>query len=399
MSDQLAASFFFFRSDPTRNNGEQLIPTLVSHLVCTFEGIVPFVEERICKDRALFTKRYQSQIQQLLVEPLLALQSSGSPVTVPRLIVIDGLDECEDAEVQCELLRVIARAMPQIPFPLRFFVTSRPEAHIMRVFSHDRDLQAVPIYRFNLSDDPDADMDIRKFLDEEFAEIRRVHHVGLQLSHNWPNQTAVTSLVERSSGHFVYASTAIRYIRCPEHRPDERLQVILGLRQLQEVGDRPYDQLDALYALIFRGVKNYSRLQKICLVLGILYFQSITLGLFSCDITIEELLEMQAGDLVLLLDPILSLVAIDGNHVRILHKSLMDYLLDLRGEHLPFDLSLVHEVAAINILKQRILKHVYSALFFFYLHTLHPHSPSSSKLRRISIFLLFIANMRISVIP
>jgi len=47
---------------------------------------------------------------------------------------------------------------------------------------------------------------------------------------------------------------------------------------------------------------------------------------------------MIAGDLVLLIDPVLSLNTInEQGTVQIFHKSLFDYLLDLRcGGHLPF---------------------------------------------------------------
>ena len=363
----LAASFFFFRSDASRNNGDHLIPTLVSHLVRTFEGMAPCVEDKIRKNGDLFTKRYQTQIRKLLIEPLIALESKGAPITHPRLIVIDGLDECKYPEVQCELLRVIARAIPQIPYPLRFFITSRPEAHIRPVFDHDRDLQAIALQRYNLSNDPDADMDIRKFLEKEFVEIRRVHSVGEHLADVWPNQKAITSLVEQSSGHFIYPSTVIRYIGSPKHRPDDRLEVVLRLQPPRE-GDRPYDRLDALYSLIFAGVEDLDQLKKICLVLGILYFQSKKIsffGMIPVYPSIEELLDMKPGDLVLLLDPICSLVDIDGDKVRILHKSLFDYLLDsTRSGHLPFDLARVHELAANYILKHRIMEDVCSAFLF-----------------------------------
>jgi hypothetical protein len=73
---------------------------------------------------------------------------------------------------------------------------------------------------------------------------------------------------------------------------------------------------------------------------------------------------MKVGDLDLLLDPILSLIALDDDEVRILHKSLFDYLLDsTRSGHLPFDLARVHEVTAVYILTQIILQGVYSACF------------------------------------
>ena len=147
---QLAASFFFFGTDDSRNNGALLIPTLVSDLINSFEGIAPFVEARIHKNPALFKKIYRVQIQELLLEPLLALKSHGGPASHPRLVIIDGLNECRNPDIQCELLRAIGRAIPQIPYPLRFLVTSRPEAHIINVFDHDRDIQAITALQFNL---------------------------------------------------------------------------------------------------------------------------------------------------------------------------------------------------------------------------------------------------------
>lgn len=373
--EHLAASFFFFRSDATRNNGDHLIPTLVSHLVDSFEGLSSFVEDKIRKHRAIFTKNYQIQIQELLVEPLLSLKSKGTPHTHPRLIVIDGLDECENPDVQCELLRVIALAITHIPYPLRFFITSRPEAHIMRVFHHDTDLQAIPLRKYNLSDDPDADRDIRKFLKKEFRKIRKVHSLGQHLPNAWPHPKVITSLVDRSSGHFIYASTVIRYIGSPKHRPDDRLEVILRLRPPRD-GDKPYAQLDALYTFIFHCVEDHGQLEKICLVLGMLYFQSNRTGWFSMTAAspsaIEGYLGMKAGDLGLLLDPILSLVAINSDQLRILQKSLFDYLLDYkRRGHLPINFAQVHEVAATYLLRQWNSNRKWGTFSFIDQHLLH----------------------------
>jgi hypothetical protein len=87
---------------------------------------------------------------------------------------------------------------------------------------------------------------------------------------------------------------------------------------------------------------------------------------------------MKAGDLELLLDPILSLVSIDGDKVRILHKSLFDYLLDFdRSGQLPFDLTRSHDIAATYVMKQRIVNHVGGAFL------LHPGIPTLMSLLKI----------------
>ena len=375
-NERLAATFFFFRNDGLRNDGNTLIPTLVLQLVSTFKGLGPLVEERIHANPDLLTKRHQSQIQELLVEPLrrLSVKPTGDQIPRPRLIVIDGLDECQHPEVQCNLLRAVASAIPRMAYPLRFLITSRPEPHIVRLFNHDHALQAITADRYNLSNDPDADMDIRIFLDKEFDEIRRCHCLSRYLPPYWPDKRSISLLVERSSGHFIYAATVIRYIQSEQHRPDDRLEFVLQRLQPPQEGDQPYTQLDSLYSLIFQGVESSDKLEKICLVLGILYVSSHSGSMerasYSKCRTIEGILGMKAGDVILLLSPILSLVAIDYEEVRILHKSLFDFLLDpARSGHLliAFDPARVHGLAATYTLKEKILANRCSVSLFIVL--------------------------------
>lgn len=361
VNEDLAASFFFFRGDANRNDGNRLIPTLSLQLVQSFEGLDVFVEEKVIQNSDLFGKTRQSQMLDLLVEPLirLSIEEVESDIMTlrshPRLVVIDGLDECRDMDMQCDLLRIIGITLPHLPYPIRFLITSRPESHITRIFQHDlRD-----VVQYNLSDDSDADEDIRRFLDQEFAEIRRTHPLRLHLPSEWPPQHSISSIVERSSGHFIYASTVIRFIRSPRHRPDDRLEVIVGLKRPYEK-DRPYARLDSLYELIFLEILDPADLEKIHAALGIIYLRSQHSGMFSLPqwksdrYCIKTLLELRPGDLILLFDPLLSLVSIEKEDIRIFHKSLFDYLLDpSRSGDLLLDLGLAHGVAANFLIRDR----------------------------------------------
>jgi len=122
-------------------------------------------------------------------------------------------------------------------------------------------------------------VDIWKFLETEFKEICCVHPLTKYLSRDWPGQTAISLLVELSSGHFIYASTVIRYIQSPKHQSDDRLKVILRLRPPHDQ-DQPYAQLDTLYYFVLQGVESPGQLEKICLLFGILYFLSHKIGFF-----------------------------------------------------------------------------------------------------------------------
>jgi len=97
---------------------------------------------------------------------------------------------------------------------------------------------------------------------------------------------------------------------------------------------------------------------------------------------IEGILGMRAGDVILLLSPILSLVAIDNEEVRILHKSLFDFLLDpTRSGHLPMhlDLGRIHELAATYILRERILANHCSVFFSTGLYSIPTHGSCSKQ--------------------
>jgi hypothetical protein len=362
MNDDLAASFFFFGADMNRNDGNRLIPTLVLQLAKSFSGLTPFLEEKIIADPDLFGKKRQTQMLELLIEPLIRLsleETNGVPLdpalnSHPRLVVIDGLDECSDPGIQSDLLRIIASAVPHLPYPLRFLITSRPEFHITHAFQHD----LKKVARCNLSDDPNADEDIRIFLEGQFAELRLTHRDKQYLPPQWPPLGAISSIVERSSGHFIYAATVIRFIQSPKDGPDHRLQVILGLKQPYKK-DRPYALLDSLYKFIFLQIQDSRDLEKIHRALGVMHLRSLKCGLFarshwpSDGRAIKTLLELEPGELHSLFDPLLSLVAFDSENIRIYHKSLFDYLLDSsRSEGLQLNLQWAHESAANHILRQ-----------------------------------------------
>ena len=360
-----------------RNDGDRLIPTLALQLGQSFQGLNPIVEDMILQNPDLFKKSRQTQMLELLIAPLIRLslaEMDDEPVHAytalkshPRLVVIDGLDECIDSDIQCDLLRIIASSIPHFPYPLRFLITSRPESHITHAFRHDIGRVA----QHDLSVDSGADKDIRTFLDAEFAKIHRTHPLRHHLPSHWPHPADIIPIVERSSAHFIYASTVIRFIRSPKHRPDDRLHVILGLKQPYKK-DRPYAPLDSLYTLIFLEIQDSDQLEKIQRAFGIIHLWTLKTGLFAweqwtseCHV-IEVLLELRPGDLVLLFDPLLSLITFHQDNIRIFHKSLFDYLLDSsRSKSFQLDLGLAHEAAANHIIQLIDLKDYWCESFYY----------------------------------
>ena len=72
-------------------------------------------------------RSHERQFQHLIVGPILSVTRS-LPTTV---IVVDGIDECNNKEMMADLISIVARAFRDHRLPLRFFITSRVEEHIL----------------------------------------------------------------------------------------------------------------------------------------------------------------------------------------------------------------------------------------------------------------------------
>jgi len=370
---RLVASFFFSRTatNAERSDGNRLLPTIVYQLIQAFPDVRASIETYINHDPAIFDKSRSTQMDCLIIKPLsdtgpqksrsirkymkhlavkLALGLRRKTARQPQLILIDGLDECQDPNVQCDLLKVIAEATKTFPLPFRILIASRPEPYLRRVFDHDPSFRSVPVHRLDLSEDRNVDIDIRRFLVGKFVEIHETHPLRAYLDPFWPSEEAIAILVQKSSPQFIYVATAIRYIQSPRHRPDERLDVILGISATPNK-DTPFADLDALYKHICLSV-NESKRDIVWRIFGILCLSSRDeFSYLNPSISqLEEIFRTQAGGIELLLDTLHSLLLISESRsqsIKVLHASLFDYLLDAsRSGELQLHLSLAHEVLA-----------------------------------------------------
>lgn len=376
----LGASFFFFSIEVSRNNGDRLIPTVIYQLTRANNAYEKKVIEQLKRNQDVFNRPRDQQMKTLFTEPMLALHAEGEDASkFPRLIVIDGLDECKDTETQCDILSIIAQTVLAVPYPFRFLVASRPEGHINRTFENNRYIKQLPVQKYDLSKDSDASKDIRTFLDQEFAKLCENHPIGPYLKQSeWPSEKDLVVLIDRSSGHFVYPATVVRYMESPKHRPDDRLEIVLGLTP-RGPKDQPFSQLDALYMLILRDVEE-SKFIHIKRAFSILYLISEKVGYFSIyrsgsSRIIQDMLILRPGDLDLLFDPLRSLVAQESEeeNLHVFHKTLFDFLLDdERSQNFGLSKQLCHESAALYMHNTDILTS-WSCEFFPLISSLISH--------------------------
>ncbi|KAK1231101.1 hypothetical protein PQX77_005790 [Marasmius sp. AFHP31] len=344
----LVSSFFFFRSDPKRNNPAALIPTIAHDLVSTIPSTRTLIEERIVKDPKILKAELEEQFRELVLDPVqrwgwkrwlwaffatlsLVVQPEASlipPPKDPNIVIIDGLDEAGDEETQKYIISTILTAFQDIHpnFPLRFLICSRPEAWIEEAFDNDSLRQCSK--RVILDDSHAPDRDILRYFLHHFGEISADRkYKDVSFPDPWPSEKDLDTLVVKSSGQFIYATTAVSYIKTPYKLPTVQLEHILLLKPEHRPGalESPYRDLDALYHFVVH--LNPDRQIVVNILAAILILPSY---LPSSPTYIELVLGLDRGQVLMSLRPMHSVLNVRGpnDDIQIYHTSFRDFLLD-----------------------------------------------------------------------
>jgi hypothetical protein len=185
----------------------------------------------------LSSYRLEDQLEKLLVKG--RVTNLNPPV--PDLIVIDGLDECDDQEGICRFIKWVCTNRS----PYRFLLTSRPEPGIHRSFTSSLVVGQSNVLRLSLTE---SKGDIRKyFLKELEALWPKQERIRCGGPSAWPSNSDLDKLVEKSEGLFVYAATAVRHIK-GKGAPDNQLKDVLKL----------HNGLDDLYIQVIKEAMEWA---------------------------------------------------------------------------------------------------------------------------------------------
>ncbi|KAJ7915203.1 hypothetical protein B0H13DRAFT_2456825, partial [Mycena leptocephala] len=319
--DRLGASFFFKRGHAKRGTWTRLFTTLAYQLATSVSEFLFPIQQAIDKDKLIFGRAVPVQFRRLILEPL----GRATTLQFRPIVVLDGLDECEDHKIQQQILRLFIGAIRTGHLPIRILVVSRPEPHLREVLETQEALRMCR--RVQLCADKSAYDDVRIYLQDEFTRIYSQYSArGIDLGAPWHPAGALDYLVQKSSGIFIYAATVIKFIDDEYFHPDDRLASVL---QLDPESTAP---LDELYTEILSIVP-----QESYIVLLILH--SISTARFSMPLDpegIDMLLNLRPGTCRLKLRHLHSLISLPPIASRLvcrggttfLHASLCDYLCD-----------------------------------------------------------------------
>ncbi|KAF5324660.1 hypothetical protein D9611_004160 [Ephemerocybe angulata] len=349
----LAASFFFssFSGALNRRHKGCFIRTIAYQLGQhpTLADFGQRMLSHIDRDPAVLNLRLGEQLEALILKPLREGRAKDTRDSVlPKVIIIDGLDECgletfvrreradrSPASEQHVVLFALKQAADDSAFPFRIIVSSRPERVISDFFSEEAKDITAEIF---LDDKYDPDSDIALFLRAKFAEIRRVYN----LPQSWPGDKAIQLLVEDASGQFVYAATIIRFIQEGPNPPPLQLDSAMKLRPVLR-GPGPFEPLDALYTYILKSspdpqqAARWIYVTQACIVHDGGFSGERRLPAFFA----RQLLETTPGEAEHLLGNLRSLIRIPPpeDHTSpyvTYHKSMMDFIGDRTRSHAIF---------------------------------------------------------------
>jgi hypothetical protein len=201
----LRAQFFISRSHPSTTDPNHIFPSIAYQLAKFDRKAADAIHSALEKQKSLANNITNDQAKKLFVEPI-GVISDSHPLDL-ILVVIDALDEIE-GDVS-ETTKILSDAIMVLPRNAKVFISSRPEHGIQLHFS--------PLVSKKCAAHLDLDtshllsmQDVAKFFRSEIKKIVRTY---LSEMEQWPGEARMQILCDKASGLFIWAVTAVRYIR------------------------------------------------------------------------------------------------------------------------------------------------------------------------------------------
>ncbi|RXW13117.1 hypothetical protein EST38_g12736 [Candolleomyces aberdarensis] len=314
---RLVGSFFFFRNTGDRSRMTRFATTLACQLAAAIPEVAPFIKKAVKEEPGLLQSSLVAQLRRLVYEPFKAAAKRARLLKMfllkgPFLIVIDGLDECEDRKDLVAFIDDMLEFFKKHPLvPLRFFITSRVEQHIQGHLKNDQ------VRLENLINHCSWD-DINTFMQTCFeAEKKRnpVINAYIQKHGDWPTKKDRDQLVDHIGGSFIFASALFRYIVDPtDHQstPMDRLPHTLNMSP----------GLDTLYLRTLSRSQDLPHFSNIISTFALLFEPLPIVG-------IAELLGIESYEVIRVLVNLQAIIHIPGTDdlpVTMCHTSLRDFL-------------------------------------------------------------------------
>lgn len=177
----------------------------------------------------------QEQFSRLLLEPLNSLPATHTPI----VLVLDAFEECGTPEQRAPLLELLAGSSANLPQFIRILITSRPEYDVQTALAANIHVQPEELDIESESNYQDILLYLRHRLDAVRSATSSLSRIP-----NWPENSMINLMADRTAGLFVWATTACPFIAARDAH--ERFHTVLQGGE----DDRPYSTLDRLYTAV-----------------------------------------------------------------------------------------------------------------------------------------------------
>ncbi|SMQ53070.1 unnamed protein product [Zymoseptoria tritici ST99CH_3D7] len=333
--NQLGGSFFFSKGGGDASQANVLFTTLAFQLAKKIGSTKRHICDAIKEHKDITRQSFRDQWEKLIVNPLKQSNTearSSRPSTIT--LVLDALDECDHERDVAAILNVFASSKMAVDIGLRILITARPSTTTIR--GGIRNIPESNRRGFKLQDvSPKViNRDLTLFFKTTLSNIG--YERGFAV--DWPSERSICRLVEISSGLFVWASTACRYIGRRRHFVESRMDEFI--REHGTIGE-PQEHLNQLYTTVLEEAAReyaaysfkeraevYKTLGKILGVIAVLFSP------LSID-SLASLLDMRPNMITETLVDLHAILNIPGlgsqerdRPIRLHHPSFREFLLD-----------------------------------------------------------------------
>ena len=283
----LGASFFCSRNDADCSKVGMIFPTIVYQLLLFNASFKKHLSDAIDDDPDVQFALVSRQLEKLIIDPLhAAVREEAFPSCI---IVIDALDECKDDNATSIVLTALS-IFADRAHPIKFFITSRPVANVLRGFHHTGLMKYTNALILHSIPWDISQKDIRVYLEDRLSGIARFFELN-----GWPDGSELDKLVEQSRELFIFAATAANFIDDKNaSNPKRQLKILLSTKYIASSATSPHRHLDELYLAVLRQTFpdiNSDQRANLGMVLGTvaLLFDPL------CAESLDSLLEVEAG--------------------------------------------------------------------------------------------------------
>ena len=306
----LGCHMFFTRGKSDPGN---IIQSIAYSLSVYNQNIAESVVEKLKSSGDIGPSNVKTKFEVLLGDPLSAV---ATKIHNPVLIVLDALDECGTPELRRSLVDVLRDCLPSLPVNFRILITSRPEEDIVPL---------IPKPAFvTMTIDQHSDesrVNVYAYIKFEFDQMRSSGKLNIPDDCEWDSN--LRRLSESADGLFIWASTAVRFVR---ELKRSRIRCFQNL-----VSNANSLKLDELYMTVLACISEWDEEDRMILrnIFSLILFAKRPLS----DTEIDEILDVEVDTTSDLLSYFRSLVRYErGQPITIYHTSFYDYLISCEGE-------------------------------------------------------------------